>query len=57
MTQPADDWSARRLHFVGIGGAGMSGLAIIAAVVVLPWVPVTARHRRSAAICASRSER
>ena len=30
MTQPADDWSARRLHFVGIGGAGMSGLAIIA---------------------------
>src|SRR5581483_8166399 len=26
----AEDWSARRLHFVGIGGAGMSGLAIIA---------------------------
>src|SRR5436309_9827671 len=26
----ADDWSSRRLHFVGIGGAGMSGLAIIA---------------------------
>jgi UDP-N-acetylmuramate--alanine ligase len=25
-----DDWSARRLHFVGIGGAGMSGLALIA---------------------------
>jgi UDP-N-acetylmuramate--alanine ligase len=24
------DWSARQLHFVGIGGAGMSGLAIIA---------------------------
>jgi UDP-N-acetylmuramate--alanine ligase len=24
-----DDWSSRRLHFVGIGGAGMSGLAII----------------------------
>jgi UDP-N-acetylmuramate--alanine ligase len=24
------DWSARRLHFVGIGGAGMSGLALIA---------------------------
>ncbi len=23
------DWSSRRLHFVGIGGAGMSGLAII----------------------------
>ena len=30
MTPPADDWSARRLHFVGIGGAGMSGLAVIA---------------------------
>ena len=26
-TQP---WSARRLHFVGIGGAGMSGLALVA---------------------------
>ncbi|MHB8690138.1 MAG: UDP-N-acetylmuramate--L-alanine ligase [Solirubrobacteraceae bacterium] len=26
----ADDWSGRRLHFVGIGGAGMSGLALIA---------------------------
>src|SRR5581483_6386221 len=26
----AEDWSGRRLHFVGIGGAGMSGLAIIA---------------------------
>jgi UDP-N-acetylmuramate--alanine ligase len=24
------DWSSRRLHFVGIGGAGMSGLALIA---------------------------
>src|SRR5437763_16221716 len=23
-------WSARRLHFVGIGGAGMSGLALVA---------------------------
>ena len=22
-------WAARRLHFVGIGGAGMSGLAIV----------------------------
>ncbi len=30
MSRPGDDWSARRLHFVGIGGAGMSGLAIIA---------------------------
>jgi UDP-N-acetylmuramate--alanine ligase len=28
---PAGDWSGRRLHFVGIGGAGMSGLALIAA--------------------------
>ncbi len=26
-----DDWSHRRLHFVGIGGAGMSGLALVAA--------------------------
>ena len=25
-----DDWSQRRLHFVGIGGAGMSGLALVA---------------------------
>jgi UDP-N-acetylmuramate--alanine ligase len=25
-----DDWSSRRIHFVGIGGAGMSGLAIVA---------------------------
>ena len=24
------DWSDRRLHFVGIGGAGMSGLALVA---------------------------
>ncbi len=30
MSRPAEDWSARRLHFVGIGGAGMSGLALIA---------------------------
>jgi UDP-N-acetylmuramate--alanine ligase len=29
MTSAAD-WSGRRLHFVGIGGAGMSGLALIA---------------------------
>jgi UDP-N-acetylmuramate--alanine ligase len=27
----SDNWSGRRLHFVGIGGAGMSGLALIAA--------------------------
>jgi UDP-N-acetylmuramate--alanine ligase len=26
----ADPWSGRRLHFVGIGGAGMSGLALLA---------------------------
>ncbi|MGB0093623.1 MAG: Mur ligase domain-containing protein, partial [Solirubrobacteraceae bacterium] len=25
-----DDWASRRLHFVGIGGAGMSGLALVA---------------------------
>jgi UDP-N-acetylmuramate--alanine ligase len=25
-----EDWSARKLHFVGIGGAGMSGLAVLA---------------------------
>jgi UDP-N-acetylmuramate--alanine ligase len=30
VTRPGEDWSARRLHFVGIGGAGMSGLALIA---------------------------
>ena len=30
MIRPGDDWSARALHFVGIGGAGMSGLALIA---------------------------
>jgi UDP-N-acetylmuramate--alanine ligase len=27
---PATDWSGRTLHFVGIGGAGMSGLALVA---------------------------
>ncbi len=30
MTPAEDDWSHRRLHFVGIGGAGMSGLALVA---------------------------
>jgi UDP-N-acetylmuramate--alanine ligase len=25
------DWAARRLHFIGIGGAGMSGLAVVCA--------------------------
>jgi UDP-N-acetylmuramate--alanine ligase len=27
----AADWSGRRLHFIGIGGAGMSGLAVVCA--------------------------
>lgn len=27
---PTLDWASRRLHFVGVGGAGMSGLALIA---------------------------
>jgi UDP-N-acetylmuramate--alanine ligase len=31
MEQPMSDWSGRRLHFVGIGGAGMSGLALVCA--------------------------
>lgn len=26
---PPDGWAARRLHFIGIGGAGMSGLALV----------------------------
>ena len=26
----ASPWTGRRLHFVGIGGAGMSGLAVVA---------------------------
>ena len=30
QAQTAVDWSSRQLHFVGIGGAGMSGLALIA---------------------------
>src|SRR3954462_10458136 len=25
------DWRGRQLHFIGIGGAGMSGLALVAA--------------------------
>ena len=28
---PSGDWAGRRLHFVGLGGAGMSGLAQVAA--------------------------
>ena len=31
MTDTRGDWAGRRLHFVGVGGAGMSGLALIAA--------------------------
>ena len=23
-------WAGRRLHFIGVGGAGMSGLALVA---------------------------
>jgi UDP-N-acetylmuramate--alanine ligase len=30
VTGPDAPWASRRLHFVGIGGAGMSGLALIA---------------------------
>jgi UDP-N-acetylmuramate--alanine ligase len=30
-TSPERDWSGRRLHFIGIGGAGMSGLALVCA--------------------------
>src|SRR4051794_8723138 len=26
----ATPWSGRRLHFIGVGGAGMSGLALVA---------------------------
>jgi len=26
----SEDWAGRRLHFVGLGGAGMSGLALVA---------------------------
>jgi UDP-N-acetylmuramate--alanine ligase len=31
MMHPTTNWSARRLHFIGIGGAGMSGLALVCA--------------------------
>ena len=30
MTDDRQPWAGRRLHFVGIGGAGMSGLALVA---------------------------
>ncbi len=29
MTASGREWGARRLHFIGIGGAGMSGLALV----------------------------
>ena len=31
MSASSPEWTGRRLHFVGLGGAGMSGLALIAA--------------------------
>jgi UDP-N-acetylmuramate--alanine ligase len=31
MRHVASDWSGRRLHFIGVGGAGMSGLALVCA--------------------------
>ena len=31
----ANEWAERRLHFIGIGGAGMSGLALVCA----RWAP------------------
>jgi UDP-N-acetylmuramate--alanine ligase len=31
MSSERRDWAGRRLHFVGIGGAGMSGLALVCA--------------------------
>jgi UDP-N-acetylmuramate--alanine ligase len=31
MAEAGHDWVARRLHFVGVGGAGMSGLALVCA--------------------------
>ena len=30
MTYQLNHWSGKRLHFIGIGGSGMSGLARIA---------------------------
>jgi UDP-N-acetylmuramate--alanine ligase len=29
VSAPKRDWAGRRLHFIGIGGAGMSGLALV----------------------------
>ena len=31
MAEVARRWAARRLHFIGVGGAGMSGLALVCA--------------------------
>jgi UDP-N-acetylmuramate--alanine ligase len=31
VSAPARPWAERRLHFIGIGGAGMSGLALVCA--------------------------
>ena len=31
MSEAKRDWNERRLHFIGIGGAGMSGLALVCA--------------------------
>jgi UDP-N-acetylmuramate--alanine ligase len=31
MSDRKRDWSSRRLHFIGVGGAGMSGLALVCA--------------------------
>ena len=31
MSEERNPWGARRLHFIGIGGAGMSGLALVCA--------------------------
>ena len=31
MTESGNRWSGRRFHFIGVGGAGMSGLALAAA--------------------------
>jgi UDP-N-acetylmuramate--alanine ligase len=50
----AADWSGRRLHFVGIGGAGMSGIALIAAAL---GASVTGSDRAESAYMAALRER
>ena len=42
-------WSGRRLHFVGVGGAGMSGLALVARAL---RVEVTGSDRTESSYCA-----